>query len=98
MEVAASSPDSIGYEAEREGPTNYMHAIEWRRNPGDRNNVNSACPCLVFYSSVIPGFDPGTLFREWGLGTVCHGSECAGRCVARGLPRGAQPPASGAEK
>jgi hypothetical protein len=43
-----------------------MHAIEWRRNPGNRNNVNSACPCLVCYSSAPPGFDPGLLFREWG--------------------------------
>jgi hypothetical protein len=43
-----------------------MYAIEWHRNPGNRNNVNSTCPCLIFYSSAIPGFDPGALFREWG--------------------------------
>jgi hypothetical protein len=66
MNVAARSPDSIGCQAEREGPTTNLHAIEWRRNPGNRRNVNSACPRLVFYSPVIPGFDPGTLFREWG--------------------------------
>jgi hypothetical protein len=56
MKMAAISPDSIGCEADREGPTSCLHAIVWRRNPGNRNNVNSACPCLISYSSVIPGF------------------------------------------
>ena len=56
MKVAAVSPDSIGCEADREGPTRCVHAIKQRRTPGNRNNVHSACPCLISYSSVIPGF------------------------------------------
>jgi hypothetical protein len=63
-----------------------MHAFGWHRNPSNRNNVDSTCPCLIFCSYVIPVFDPGTLFREWGQGLFAMVLNVPGGVLPGGFP------------